>query len=1625
MSVTVILILKCQPDARHFYGNIRHIALIPIMNISGRRTREPTVRSLAMDELLNDYHALERPTSRVSSQGSRLAMESSVRAGSLRDARVPPSNNTILRLDADGREREQRKVSNRENFVDTGRVSSSLRTQQEMETYEYDSSAENSVHYINDGEPVPTKSRPHPDKRTNRTVDTVIPTVPRLAMPSSSVHDTSFGSQQSRDTEQGACSSPPSSRSEKLQRTLKSISLNEREPFPSVRARIARQRESEGKVKDSRSRLLGNTNNNAVGDSSSAEVLSKPVHTEEDTVELNSSPESVIVRPIKRKVATAPEVSTKAAKSVPRTTATRKEAAKSAGLKTEGPRSKSADWTKSHAQPKWVDKTPGKPRSVSASGKDEGAVRRPPTIRPDSWRQGMAVVNRELKQKQSRQPSREREDSRPNSARSDRSAVSVSSNQKLPAVAQEVLAALNGGDKEDPGVHADEPKSQPQPIRRKTKAKPVETPAPVIKQRHYDTQSIQMFMAKKKKEKRLLEMEERKKRLAAERERQEKLKSLQDRSRKAVSKVAQARAPPTVPLPARTSTSATFTSAKPALAATLMSSGTVWAPPVISSSSYIVNGCADVEQHTDPDIEAECSRLSDQEAGEGDTTLTEADLRAETPTKPFSRPESRVTTPRSRATTPRSTATTPRSTATTPRSTATTPRSTATTPRSRASTPRSKPGSPLSARTRAVEEEIEQLVQAAKHRNQLARQMQAQATPLKMMSQLTSTESTSTESYSASRVQVSSKSARINSLAQTTAQLMNKMNMLKADLENSAMSRSPSRAATSNYDYQWLRSPAGNRASGGGLASSGKVSAKGDQSESTTTEIVTDEEDHTHSTVSDSSKTHSTVTTDSELSDNESELSSLDIRIREALARPTNFSQSIRSQATKPSTDIVKPVAKVARTLMYTESNRGDGHSVINTYLRKLKADREALTCSGRVLPTTSSTHSTGALASTGIQTDMSPTTNSAPPVSNFIQPITSAESSTAARMSHPAVTRPSSQPAMSHVTLHSHTAPNQSLLLRPSLTQSPLTQPTLTEPSLTEPAGQHLQTSVTIRPSQSVPITSQSQSVPITSQSQSAPVTSQSQSVPITSQSQSVPITSQSQNAPITSQSQSVPITSQSHFIPPPSYSARPRTTLQGPAPRISPAGLDLAMTAGISLLEGLNQQQVQLSDVERTRFTALAQQETVALAQILKGSKERQERHLMSLREKIKQDEVEMQQKIAQFKREAELANQRGEDAERQSKVEASRLSRDATRRVLEAQTESTKAFTEASKLLAERRERLNDSENQLATSAKSVVDTLKAQNEVVTASLTTLVDQQRQQNLEILRLARMEPQGIRVADARSPVDRKLLRSPRSSSRTHSPRDRKSPRERKSRKVSSRSPRESSKSPRDASKSPRGTKSPRPRKLRSPADLSFQDIAERSDLSTTSTRHSDGMTHSDSVASYSEDFSSPSGKSSHSKSSPLPRANQLAAHSKSFSVTENIVGGDGDGSSIKTDSEVKSVKEDSINTDISEHSAGSKVSVSAADDSLTSRSRSKSKEETESKSRLSDTGSSSTNGDSPLHKVVLGVVKEVFSDSSSAQLQSDPSFYDKLKSVLYSLKEGGRTCTRRSQHSIQELAE
>ena len=82
-----------------------------------------------------------------------------------------------------------------------------------------------------------------------------------------------------------------------------------------------------------------------------------------------------------------------------------------------------------------------------------------------------------------------------------------------------------------------------------------------------------------------------------------------------------------------------------------------------------------------------------------------------------------------------------------------------------------------------------------------------------------------------------------------------------------------------------------------------------------------------------------------------------------------------------------------------------------------------------------------------------------------------------------------------------------------------------------------------------------------------------------------------------------------------------------------------------------------------------------------------------LLLFRQKIKQDEMESQQKLAELRRDAELANHRREEAEAanqkrekaelQDQKEANRISREATQKLLEAQQESARAFTEVSSL------------------------------------------------------------------------------------------------------------------------------------------------------------------------------------------------------------------------------------------------------------------------------------------------------------------------------------------------------
>lgn len=66
-----------------------------------------------------------------------------------------------------------------------------------------------------------------------------------------------------------------------------------------------------------------------------------------------------------------------------------------------------------------------------------------------------------------------------------------------------------------------------------------------------------------------------------------------------------------------------------------------------------------------------------------------------------------------------------------------------------------------------------------------------------------------------------------------------------------------------------------------------------------------------------------------------------------------------------------------------------------------------------------------------------------------------------------------------------------------------------------------------------------------------------------------------------------------------------------------------------------------------------------------------------------------------------------------------------------------------SQATRLLSEREGALSNVESKLSSSAHSVVNTLKVQSDAVTSSLTSLVDQQRQHNLEMLKLARVAPE------------------------------------------------------------------------------------------------------------------------------------------------------------------------------------------------------------------------------------------------------------------------------------------
>ncbi|XP_064004236.1 centrosome-associated protein 350 isoform X2 [Pogoniulus pusillus] len=87
----------------------------------------------------------------------------------------------------------------------------------------------------------------------------------------------------------------------------------------------------------------------------------------------------------------------------------------------------------------------------------------------------------------------------------------------------------------------------------------------------------------------------------------------------------------------------------------------------------------------------------------------------------------------------------------------------------------------------------------------------------------------------------------------------------------------------------------------------------------------------------------------------------------------------------------------------------------------------------------------------------------------------------------------------------------------------------------------------------------------------------------------------------------------------------------------RFSPAVLQQRLSAELNYLSAIEESVRQLSDVERVRGIALAQQESVSLAQILKAQQQRHERDLALLKIKAEQEALESQRQLDEARQKA----------------------------------------------------------------------------------------------------------------------------------------------------------------------------------------------------------------------------------------------------------------------------------------------------------------------------------------------------------------------------------------------------
>ncbi|XP_052223990.1 centrosome-associated protein 350-like [Dreissena polymorpha] len=132
---------------------------------------------------------------------------------------------------------------------------------------------------------------------------------------------------------------------------------------------------------------------------------------------------------------------------------------------------------------------------------------------------------------------------------------------------------------------------------------------------------------------------------------------------------------------------------------------------------------------------------------------------------------------------------------------------------------------------------------------------------------------------------------------------------------------------------------------------------------------------------------------------------------------------------------------------------------------------------------------------------------------------------------------------------------------------------------------------------------------------------------------------------------------------------------------PRLSPTSLEQKFYSALNDLETMEMSIKQLTTVDRTRAVAMAQQETVSLAQMLKAKQQAHELQMKEIQLKAQAEANESTKQLEDYRKRASESVFTAADEIAKARGEGSSLS-ETTKKLIESQTEAVKALTDAVK-------------------------------------------------------------------------------------------------------------------------------------------------------------------------------------------------------------------------------------------------------------------------------------------------------------------------------------------------------